>query len=88
MSYYDDEDEDDVEITPPGTLGRVRYVSADGRHVSIELRNGQVASATSNDPFDFEAGDVVIVRDRALDRAPWPRTASVVGAARLTRDPL
>lgn len=68
--YHDDEDEPLVDVGPPGTLGRVRHVSDDGRQVTIELRGGQFATATSNDPTELTVGNVVMVRDRSLDRAP------------------
>lgn len=64
--YYDDERE--VDVRPPGTLGRVRHVSPDGRQLAVELRGGQVATATFNEATDLEVGNVVIVRDHALER--------------------
>lgn len=66
---YDDED-DLVEVGPPGTLGRIRHVSEDGRQLTVELRGGQVATATCNDPTELAVGDVVAVRDHALDHLP------------------
>src|SRR5207302_364919 len=38
--------------------------------VTIELRGGQIATATSNDPTELTVGNVVIVGDRSLDRVP------------------
>lgn len=70
MAQYDDEHESRLEVGPPGTLGRVRHVSDDGRQITVELRGGQVATATSDDPTELCVGNVVIVRDHALDRAP------------------
>lgn len=69
MADYN-ENEDKVECGPPGTLGRVRHVSDDGRQLAVELRGGQVATATCSEPTEFEVGNVVIVRDNALDRVP------------------
>jgi transitional endoplasmic reticulum ATPase len=65
--YYDDQ-EDELNVGPPGTLGRVLHVSKDGRQLAIELRGGQVATATSNESTELEVGSVVIVRDHSLDR--------------------
>lgn len=70
MGQYYDDDEPRVDVGPPGTLGRVRHVTDDGRQVTVELRSGQIATATSNDPTKLIVGNVVIVRDDALDRAP------------------
>ena len=71
MPEYDDDDEEDlVDVGPPGTLGRIRHVSDDGRQLTVELRGGQVATATTNDPTELEVGNVVAVRDHALDRVP------------------
>lgn len=68
--YDDDDDEPRMEVGPPGTLGRVRNVADDGRQVNIELRNGQIATATSNDPTELTVGDVVVVRDDVVERVP------------------
>lgn len=68
--YYDDEDKPLVDVGPPGTLGRVRHASEDGRQVTIELRGGQIATVTSNDPTGLTVGNVVIVREHSLERAP------------------
>lgn len=43
-------------------------MSEDGRQLAVELRGGQVATAACDQPTELEVGDVVIVRDRALDR--------------------
>lgn len=67
MDKYDDDD--DLEVDPPGTLGRVRYLSEDLRQVAVELRNSQVVTASSSDPLELEVGNVVVVRDRSMTRA-------------------
>src|SRR5688572_22031646 len=70
MAEYYDDDESDLEVRPPGTLGRVRHVGEDGRQITVELRGGQIATATSNEPTELTVGDVVSVRDHALDPLP------------------
>lgn len=67
---WDETDVEGVSFSPPGTLAKVCHVSSDGCRVMFELRNGNVGSATSNDPFPFDLGDVVLVTDRAIDAAP------------------
>jgi transitional endoplasmic reticulum ATPase len=67
VDKYDDDD--DLEVDPPGTLGRVRYLSEDLRQVAVELRNSQVVTASSSDPLELEVGNVVVVRDRSMTRA-------------------
>lgn len=87
MAEYYDDDEGDLEVRPPGTLGRVRHVGEDGRQVTVELRSGQIATATSNDPTELRVGDVVSVRDHALDRLPddlWVEQ-SWVGVVKIKR---
>jgi transitional endoplasmic reticulum ATPase len=92
--YDDDENEPLVDTGPPGTLGRVRHVSDDGREVTIELRGGQIAAATSNDPTELTVGNVVIVRDHSLDRAPdelwveqtWVGVVKIKGSDRTVID--
>lgn len=67
---WDEPEPEAVILTPPGTLGKVRHVSSDGCRVMFELRNGNVGTATSNDPFSLRVGDIVLVTDRAIDAAP------------------
>lgn len=69
--YYDSDDEEDlIEVGPPGILGRVRHVSEDGRVLSIELRNGHILPVTASSPSGLSVADVVLVRDNTLVRAP------------------
>jgi transitional endoplasmic reticulum ATPase len=72
MGQYDDDEGllVDVELGPSGSLGRVRHVTGDGRQVSVELRSGQIATATSDEPTELSVDDVVIVHDQMLERAP------------------
>lgn len=70
MGQLYDDDEPRVDVGPSGVLGRVRHITDDGRQITVELRNGQIATATSNDPTELVVGNVVTVRDDALDRAP------------------
>ena len=70
MAEYHDDDEGGLEVGPPGTLGRIRHVSEDGHQLTVELRGGQIATVTSNDATELAVGDVVTVRDNALDRVP------------------
>lgn len=70
MGQLYDDDEPRVDVGPSGVLGCVRHITDDGRQITVELRNGQIATATSNDPTELVVGNVVTVRDDALDRAP------------------
>lgn len=71
-----DQDEDcEPEVGPPATLARVRLVSPDGCHLSLEYPSGQFGSGSSDHPFDVNVGDVVLVREHSLEPAPaelWP----------------
>ena len=69
MGQYYDEEDDIVNMGPPGTLGRVRYLSPDRRQVTVELRGGQFATVTSNDPMDLTVGNIVIVHQDHLEPA-------------------
>lgn len=76
---YDDDDET-VQVRPAGPLARVRHVSEDGHELVLELRGGHVTSATAHEPTDLEVGDVVVVRDNALDHVAddlWVDESSV-----------
>lgn len=69
--YFDsDEDDDGVDVGLPGTLARVRNVTPDGCQIYVELRGGQFATATWDRPFDVREGDVVVLRDGSVARAP------------------
>jgi transitional endoplasmic reticulum ATPase len=71
-------------------VARVRAISSDGRHLYLELRNGQVATVTAAEHFDIDVGTVVLVRaaDNHLEPAPaglWPEE-TWVGVVRLRLD--
>lgn len=67
---WDETGVEGVSFSSPGMLAKVCHASSDRCRVMFELRNGNVGSATSNDPFPFDVGEVVLVTDRAIDAAP------------------
>jgi transitional endoplasmic reticulum ATPase len=85
---FEDDNEDDLEITSPGTLARVRYVSPDKCQLSLEYRSGLFASVSSSSPFEIDVDDVVLVRDTSLETAPsdlWT-DETWVGVVRIKSD--
>ncbi|MGO8870617.1 MAG: ATP-binding protein [Acidimicrobiales bacterium] len=75
-----------IKRDPDGQLGRVRSLDDDARTVYLELQSGLTATVTSNDsPFEFEPGDVLLVREKSVTRVPadtWPED-SLIGVVRL-----
>lgn len=74
-----------VDISEPGWVARVRTLSPDRRTLFFDLPGGTVISATLENPSEFEIGDVVIVADDQITRAPeslWP-DEPMVGVVRL-----
>lgn len=78
-----------LEIGPTGDIVRVRWIVEDQRRVFVEFRNGQTATLNSDDPVDWDAGNVLLLtRDGArtsFERVPaelWPEE-SWVGVVRL-----
>lgn len=67
--YYDDDQDGSIEVGPLGTVGRVRHVSDDARRVTIEFRNGHLATAHADQPTALSVGHVVVVRDGEIERA-------------------
>jgi transitional endoplasmic reticulum ATPase len=53
-------------------VARVRATSADRRQLYLELRNGQMASVSADEPFEFDVGTVLLVRgaDNHVEAAP------------------
>ncbi len=75
------------QISPVSTVARVRTIDHDYRRLYLEFRNGLVAAVDVQDPFEFDEGSVVIVRqeDDHVEVAPdelWPEE-SWVGVVRL-----
>jgi transitional endoplasmic reticulum ATPase len=66
-----------VEISEQRELAQVRTVSDDQRRLYIEYASGKVATAQAAQPLDLNPGDVVLVGDDSIDKAPnelWPST--------------
>src|ERR1700730_6536815 len=64
-----------LDIGAPGTLARVRHISADGCHLSLEYRNGLFGSAWSSEDFGLNTGQVVLVRGESVEPTAaelWP----------------
>lgn len=71
MSDYTGLDEsDEVDVGRQGNLARVRHISEDGCQLWVELRSGHFATVTWDQPFDLDTGDVVLLHDGAVERAP------------------
>ncbi len=71
MSSYTGLDEgDEVYFGRQGNLARVRHISEDGCQLWVELRSGHFGSVTWDQPFDLDTGDVVVLHDGAVERAP------------------
>lgn len=71
MSNYTGLDEgDEIDVGRQGNLARVRHISEDGCQLWVELRSGHFATVTWDQPFDLETGDVVLLHDGAVERAP------------------
>lgn len=88
IKIMDGDYSNDVDLSEPGTLARVRHVSDDGRVVFLDYRNGFTATATSDAHFELVGGDVVLVRNGFIDRVPnevWPEEM-LVGVVRLKHE--
>lgn len=71
MSDYTGLDEgDEVDVGRQGNLARVRHISEDGCQLWVELRSGHFATVTWGQAFDLDTGDVVVLHDGAVERAP------------------
>ncbi|MGW2288559.1 ATP-binding protein [Streptomyces phaeochromogenes] len=67
-------------------LARVKVVSDDGTFVHVEFTNGNGTVCFSDEPSEFTVGDVVLVTDNTLEKAPqelWPSEKSWVGVIKL-----
>lgn len=62
----------DAEIYPPQTVARVKYVSDDQSTAFLQLRNGDIATCTASQSFDFRIDDVVFINSEQdqIDKAP------------------
>lgn len=63
-------DAEEVVVGRPGNLARVRHITDDGCQVALEMRSGQFATATCDQGFDLDEGDIVIVNEGSVVRAP------------------
>ena len=59
-----------ADIESPGRLGRVTRVENDGQRLYFAFENGLTGTASGEFGFVAEVGDVLIVRDNGLTRAP------------------
>lgn len=50
-----------ISIGKTGSLARVRAIGNDGYQLHLELRNGQIAIADGQTPFDFKIGSIVLI---------------------------
>ncbi|GAA0290669.1 ATP-binding protein [Streptomyces turgidiscabies] len=62
----------DADIYPPRTVARVKHVSEDGTAAFLELRNGNIATCTADEGFNFERGDIVFIdsENNSINNAP------------------
>src|SRR6185312_12447135 len=71
-----------IDVGSRGDLARVRWVSADKRHLILDYRNGQSATVDSPQPIDVERGTVLLVRAEFDEFEPveedvWPEPTEV-----------
>jgi transitional endoplasmic reticulum ATPase len=72
----------EIELSQPGSLARVGFVSQDRMRIWLELKDGRTATVDSRgDPFELQVGAVLMVRqgDSHLELAPrdlWPASAA------------
>lgn len=61
-----------LELSQPAAVGRVAAFADDGLTMFVEMAVGGVATATSDEGFSFDVGDVLLVRaeDNHLELAP------------------
>lgn len=61
---------EDVEISEPVYIGKIRRLSDDGYRIHYELPNAQNGSATRSDrPFPFSVGDVIAIGEGTVELA-------------------
>lgn len=75
------------QMSPSSSIARVRSVDPSGNLLYLELRNGQIATVSSNQPLEFSVGSIVLIRaeDNHMELAPdelWSGE-SWVGVVRL-----
>ncbi len=61
--------------SPASDVARIKLVEDDGCLLYLETPNGRVVTASAAQPTDYVVGDVVLVRENALEPAPdelWP----------------
>ena len=75
------------QLSASGTVARVRAVVDNGRRLYLDFRNGLTATVDGQEPFEFDVGSVVLIRNNEnhIEKAPdelWPEE-SWVGVVRL-----
>ena len=75
------------QLSASGTVARVRAVVDNGRRLYLDFRNGLTATVDGLEPFEFDVGSVVLIRNNEnhIEKAPdelWPEE-SWVGVVRL-----
>jgi len=59
-----------IQRSAPGDLGRVRWIGEEGHFLYIELGTGRFATVRAVEPFELSIGDSVFVNEDEVQRAP------------------
>jgi len=78
----------ETQVGPKVDVARITAITEDGLRIYLQYRNGQTADVTRDVPFEWEVGDVLLVKasENFVELAPpdvWPEDAWV-GVVRLT----